>query len=73
VIRRLLNTIALALAIYGTLAWVYVAVTGLVAPQTLPLPLTHLAPWPRTDTFGEGSFAVAFVAFIVYRLTLSER
>jgi hypothetical protein len=65
--RRLLTSIMLAIAIYGFAAWVYVALVALFAPETLSWQLTHLATWPRTDTFGEVSFAVSFVAFIVYR------
>ena len=50
-------------------AWVYVAGVALILPQTLSWQLTHLAKWPRTDTFGEVSFVVSFFAFIAYRLT----
>jgi hypothetical protein len=46
---------------------VYVALVAITQPQTLPLPLTHLARWPRTDSFGAASFAVSFVAFLVHR------
>jgi hypothetical protein len=38
-------------------------------PNTLPWQLTHFASWPRTDTFGEASFVVSFMAFVIYRLT----
>ncbi len=68
-LRALVPTVALALAIYGFAAWVYVAAVALVAPETLPVQLTHLARWPRTDTFGEVSFVVSFVSFVAYRLT----
>jgi hypothetical protein len=70
--RRLVNTLALAFAVYGVAGWVYVVIVSLVAPQTLPLQLTHLSTWPRTDTFGEASFVVSFVAFIVFRMTRSD-
>jgi hypothetical protein len=52
-----------ALALYGFAAWVYVALVALIQPWTLNWQLTHLARWPRTDTFGEICFAVSFVAF----------
>ena len=71
--KRLFNTLALTLAIYGFAGWAYVAVVALALPNTLPWQLTHLASWPRTDTFGELSFAVSFVAFIAYRLTRDPR
>ena len=31
-----------------------------MTPWALHLPLTHLARWPRTDTFGAASFAASF-------------
>jgi hypothetical protein len=71
-VRRIVNTLSLAIALYGFAAWVYVAAVALVLPNTLSWQLTHLASWPRTDTFGEASFAASFLAFIVYRLTRSE-
>jgi hypothetical protein len=67
--RRVFNAVALALSVYGFAAWTYVAAVALAQPQTLSWQLTHLTNWPRTDTFGEASFAVSFVAFIAYRLT----
>ena len=70
--RRVCNSIFLAVALYGFAAWVYVAATALAQPQTLPLQLTHFARWPRTDTFGELSFVLSFVAFIAYRLTREQ-
>lgn len=69
---HIINTIALAVAVYSFAGWAYVAAVALTRPDTLPWQLTHLARWPRTDTFGEISFAVSFVAFITYRLTLAE-
>jgi hypothetical protein len=71
--RRVFNTFSLAVAIYGFAAWAYVAAVALAQPQTLPWQLTHLTRWPRTDTFGEASFAVSFVGFIAYRLTRCPR
>ena len=59
----------LAVALYGFAAWVYVAGVALFLPNTLSWQLTHLAKWPRTDTFGELSFVISFLAFIAYRLS----
>jgi hypothetical protein len=67
--RRVTNALALAVALYGLAGWAYVAAVALARPQTLSWQLTHLARWPRTDTFGEVCFVVSFVAFIAYRLT----
>ena len=70
---RIINAFSLALTVYGFAGWLYVAVVSLVTPQALPLRLTHLASWPRTDTFGAFCFAMSFVAFIAYRLTRGQR
>jgi hypothetical protein len=67
--RRVFNAVVLAIAIYAFAGWVYVAAVALVLPNTLPWQLTHLASWPRTDTFGEISFLVSFVAFVAFRLS----
>jgi hypothetical protein len=66
--RRLLQAFALAIALYGFAAWVYVAISAIVVPDTLKLPLWHLTSWPREDTFGAVSFALSFVAFVTYRM-----
>lgn len=65
--RRLIKELARAVALYSFAAWVYVAVVAVAQPQTLPLQLTHLASGPRTDTFGEASFAVSFLSYLLYR------
>ncbi len=67
--KRVANVVFLAIAIYGLLAWIYVAAVALVLPNTLSWQLTHLFSWPRTDTFGEASFVASFVSFIMYQLT----
>jgi hypothetical protein len=72
-VRRLANAIFLALALYGLAAWIYVAGVALAQPQTLSWQLTHFANWPRTDSFGEASFAVSFVSFIAYHLTRESK
>jgi hypothetical protein len=61
--RSLLLASARAIALYSFAAWVYVALVALIEPNTLSWQLTHLSKWPRTDTFGEISFVVSFVAF----------
>jgi uncharacterized membrane protein len=72
-VRRIAAVLAQAVAIYAFAAWVYVALVALIQPNTLSWQLTHLAKWPRTDTFGEVSFVVSFVAFITYRLLRAPR
>lgn len=64
-----LREVSLAIAIYGMIGWVYVAVCALTAPDTLALPLTHLVPWLREDTSGVISFVLSFAGFVTYRMT----
>lgn len=71
--RRVLEALALGVAIYGFAAWVYVAVSAIVVPQTLHLPLWHLTRWPRQDTFGSISFGMSFVGFVTYRVLARAR
>lgn len=66
---KVLREVSLAVAIYGMIGWVYVAICALTAPDTLALPLTHLVPWLREDTSGVISFVLSFVAFVIYRMT----
>jgi len=67
--KRVVNVFALAFAVYGFAAWVYVAAVAIILPYTLSWRLTHLLSWPRTDTFGEMSFLASFIGFIVWRFT----
>jgi hypothetical protein len=66
---RVLRDLSLAIALYGLAGWIYVAICSLAAPDTLVLPLTHLAPWLREDTSGVISFILSFLAFVYYRIT----
>lgn len=59
------------LAIYGFAGWAYIALVALVHPYTLGLQLTHFAPYPHEDTFGEISFAVSLVSYFIYSLLRS--
>lgn len=65
-VAGLVDAFSLGVAIYGFMLWVYVAICGIVVPETLPLPLTHLIPL-REDTSGFLGFAISFVGFVVYR------
>ncbi len=67
------EALALAVFLFGLLGWLYVAGAALVHPQTLRLPVTHLAPGPREDTFGEACFAISFCAFVVWRVLTGRR
>ena len=61
--------LALAVAIYGMIEWIYVAICSLVVPNTLVLPLTHVLPWLREDTSGVIGFTFSFLGFLYYRVT----
>lgn len=69
---KLLREASLAVAVYGMLGWIYVAICALTAPYTLALPLTHLVPWLREDTSGVISFVLSFAAFVLYRMARSD-
>src|ERR1700722_16760142 len=66
--RKALTELSLSLAVYGMVGWGYVAICGLIAPDTLHLPLTHLLPHLREDTSGVISFIISFIGFLVYRI-----
>jgi uncharacterized membrane protein YhiD involved in acid resistance len=69
---KVIREIFLALAVYGMIGWVYVAISALVVPYTLALPLTHLVPSLREDTSGVLSFVVSLIGFIGYRLSRGD-
>ena len=69
---RIFRQLSLAVAIYGMVEWIYVAICSLVVPDTLTLPLTHVLPWLREDTSGVIGFVLSFLGFIFYRVTRPE-
>jgi hypothetical protein len=54
--------------LYGLLSWIYGVIIQLTNPQWLPLPMSHLTLWLRTDTFTILSFFVSAIGFLVWRL-----
>lgn len=71
--RRLIVEATRALALYGFLGWLYIAVVALVRPDTLGWQLTHLASFPHEDTFGEASFVVSLISFFFFNLLRDQR
>ncbi|OGM10699.1 hypothetical protein A2Z22_05325 [Candidatus Woesebacteria bacterium RBG_16_34_12] len=65
---KIIKSASLTLFVFGLLGWLYIAAVALVHPETLTIQLTHFAPWPREDTFGEISFAVSFISFFIWNL-----
>jgi hypothetical protein len=64
---RILKSLTFTIFIFGFAGWFYIAENAVFHPDTLPLPLTHLLPFPREDTFGAICFAVAIVACFSWR------
>jgi hypothetical protein len=54
--------------VYGFSGWVYIAGNAIVHPQTLSMPVTHFASWPREDTFGAVCYLVSAIALFVFLL-----
>jgi hypothetical protein len=71
--RRVAAAMFKTLALFGFAGWVYIALIALVHPRTLSQQLTHLAPWPREDTFGAACFVVSMVSFFAWTLLREER
>jgi hypothetical protein len=65
---KFLAALSLSVAVYGMAEWIYVAVSSLVVPYTLPLPITHLLPFLREDTSGVLSFILSFFSFVIYQM-----
>ena len=55
------------LFLFGFLGWVNGEVVQFTHPSDLPLPLSHLTPWIRIDTFTILSFIVSAVGFFLWR------
>jgi hypothetical protein len=70
---RFIKALSFTLFVFGFAGWFYIAENAVFHPDTLPLPLTHLASFPREDTFGAMSFAVAIVACFVWRYLQEKR
>jgi hypothetical protein len=58
------------LFLYGLLAWLDGVVVQFVNPMWLAMPVSHLFPWMRTDTFAVLSFIVSAFGFFVWRLAV---
>ena len=54
--RRIALVATQTLALYAFAGWVYIVIVALVEPNTLGMRLTHFAPFPHEDTFGEACF-----------------
>ena len=55
---------------YGLLAWLDGVVIQFVDPMWLAMPVSHLFPWLRTDTFTILMFIVSAIGFFIWRLAV---
>jgi hypothetical protein len=66
---KLINALSFTIFVFGLLGWMYIVGNAWFHPETLALPLTHLTPWIREDTFGIVCFALSFVSFFVWNIS----
>ncbi len=55
------------LFLFGLLAWFDGIMIQLIHPEWLPLPVSHLVLWIRTDTFTILCFFVSAFGFVIWR------
>ena len=67
------KSLFLTLFLFGLAGWIYIAENAVFHPYTLSLPLTHLLPFPREDTFGAFCFGISLISFFVYNLIKDRR
>jgi hypothetical protein len=72
-VLKIVRAATLTFFVFGLLGWIYIAAVVLVHPETLSMQLTHFAPWPREDTFGEISFAVSLISFFLWNLLKDKK
>ncbi len=56
------------LFLFGLLSWLDGVIVQITHPEWLPLSVSHLLPWIRTDTFTILMFIVSAVGFFVWRV-----
>lgn len=66
---KIINAASITIFVFGLIGWIYIVISATFHPQTLSWQLTHLAPWPREDTFGIICFGTSFISFFIYNLT----
>lgn len=66
--KKVVSRVFFTIFFFSLLGGIYVVVNAWVHPNTLGLPLTHFASWPREDTFGIISWIVAFFSFLIWNL-----
>lgn len=67
-LKKFFKSLFLTLFVFGLAGWAYIAMNAIFHPQSLSWPLTHLAPFPREDTFGIACFAISITSFFFWNL-----
>ncbi len=70
---KIIRALSLTLFVHAFAGWVYIANNAVHHPETLPLGLTHFAPWPREDTFGIICFAASIISFFVWNMAREDK
>ena len=60
------------LFLYAFLAWLDGVIIQFVDPQWLPLPVSHLLSWMRTDNFTIICFFASAFGFLMWRLAAEQ-
>lgn len=69
---RIIRTVTKTLFVFSFAGWIYIAFNAVFHMETLSMPLTHLLPYPREDTFGIVCFGVSFTSFFIWNLIKKE-
>ena len=64
----IVKVFAQLLFLFGLLAWLDGVIVQVTHPEWMPLSVSHLLPWIRTDTFTILMFIVSAVGFFVWRV-----
>jgi hypothetical protein len=71
--KNFISALSFTIFVFGFAGWIYIAQNAVNHPETLSLPLTHLAPFPREDIFGIVCFGLSFIALFVFRYLKEDR
>lgn len=69
---KTIQSLTLTGFVFGLIGWFYIVLNSLFHMETLAMPLTHLASWPREDTFGIVCFGVSIVSFFIWNIVKSK-
>jgi len=71
--KKFLQAATFTLFLHSFAGWFYIAENAVFHPETLSWPLTHLASWPREDTFGIICFGLSVVSLFIYMIIRDNR